>query len=148
MRRAGHLIACSYVVRPNDQIDDVFYVSFDHGKTWAHTLTIPVAVDPSCEIGRDGTAFAAGIHDQALPDGKTAPVLSVYRSADGGRNWEPVSIGVDTHPIDRAYLTVDDTGGVFNGHVYVHAYRFSRNPPAAVLSTRSPMVGATLERSS
>lgn len=125
-KHAGHLIACAFVVRPDNQIDDVFYVSFDGGATWAHTLTVPVAVDPSCAIGLGGAAVAASIHD--LPDEKGTPVLSVYHSSDGGRTWQPSSIDVDAPPIDRAYLTVDDTDGAFKNNVYVHAYRFSRSP--------------------
>lgn len=131
-KHAGHLIACAFIVHPDNQIDNVFYVSFDRGATWSHTLTVPVSVDPSCVIGLRGTAFAASIHD--LPDEKGTPVLSVYRSEDGGRTWKPSSIKADAPPpLDRAYLTVDDTGSAFRNHVYVHAYRFSRNPPAAVV---------------
>ncbi len=100
------MIACAYAVRPGNQVDNVFYVSFDQGATWSHTLTVPVAVDPSCAIGRGGAAFAAGIHD--LPDEKGTPVLSVYRSGDGGRTWKPSSITADAPPVDRAYLTVDE----------------------------------------
>jgi hypothetical protein len=88
-------------------------------------------VDPSCTSGLDGAAFAASIHD--LPDEKGTPVLSVYRSEDGGRTWNPASIKVDAPPVDRAYLTVDDTDSVFRNQVYVHAYRFSHIPPTAVL---------------
>jgi len=128
---AGHLIACAYTTGPDNKTDTVFYVSFDSGATWAHTLTVPVAVDPSCAIGPDGGAFAASIHD--LADEKGTPVLSVYRSADGGRTWTPSPVSVEAPPVDRAYLTVDDTGSSFRGQVYVHAYRFSRTPPAAVL---------------
>lgn len=143
-RHAGHLIACAFVVGPDDQIDNVFYMSFDRGRTWSHTLTVPVAVDPSCEIGPGGLAFAAGIHD--LPDGKATPVLTVNRSGDGGHTWKPSSISVDTRPIDRPYLTVDDTdGSAFSGQVYVHAYRFSRSPPAAVLFYPSTNEGSSFE---
>ena len=141
-KHAAHLIACAYVVRPGDQIDNVFYVSFDRGATWSHTLTVPVAVDPSCAIGLGGMAFAASVHD--LPDEKGTPVLSVYRSGDGGRTWKPSSISVDIPPIDRPYLTVDDTDSPFKNHVYVHAYRYSRKPPPMFSSFRAPMTGAAL----
>jgi hypothetical protein len=52
---ADHLIAGAYVVNSDRTIDNVFYVSFDHGRTWTHTLTERVAVDPSCAIGINGT---------------------------------------------------------------------------------------------
>jgi hypothetical protein len=143
-KHAGRLIACAYVVRPGDQIDNVFYVSFDRGATWSHTLTVPGSVDPSCAIGLDGAAFAAGIHD--LPDQKGKPTLSVYRSADGGRTWKPSSVPTDAPPMDRAYLTVDDTDGAFKNHVYVHAYRYSRNPLATVLFLPSVSEGRSFEK--
>jgi hypothetical protein len=130
---ANHLIACAYVVRSDDQVDSVFYLSVDQGRTWSHALTVLVAVDPSCAIGRDGAAFAASIHDQAFPDGKTDSVLSVYRSGDRGHTWQPALMNVDTRRIDRAYLTVDDTGGAFDQRVYVHGYLFSKSPSPTVL---------------
>ena len=62
--RAEHLIACAYTIRSADVMsDNVFYVSFDRGGTWSHTLTVPVSADPSCQIGLRSTAFAASIHD-------------------------------------------------------------------------------------
>ena len=143
-KHAGHLIACAYVVRPGNQVDNVFYVSFDRGATWSHTLTVPVAVDPSCAIGLGGTAFAAGIHD--LPDENGTPVLSVYRSEDGGRTWKASAIRGDFPPVDRAYLTVDDSGSTFKNRVYVHAYRYSRNPPPAVLFFPANRQGRDFDR--
>src|ERR1051326_4681224 len=68
--QAGHLIAGAYAVRPDQIIDNVFYVSFDHGRTWSHTLTVPVGVDPACAIGSKGTTFTASIHDVTQPDAK------------------------------------------------------------------------------
>jgi hypothetical protein len=141
---ARHLLACAYVVRPGNQVDTVFYVSFDRGATWTNTLTIPVAVDPSCAIGLDGAAFAASVHD--LADEKGTPVLSVYRSGDGGRTWQASRVGVEAPPIDRAYLTVDDTDSAFRKNVYVHAYRYSRTPPAAVLFFPSGDEGRSFEK--
>lgn len=143
-KNAGHLIACAYVVRAGDQMDTVFYASFDGGATWSQTLTVPVAVDPSCAIGLGGAAFAASVHD--LPDEKGTPVLSVYRSGDGGRTWKPSSVSVDFPPIDRPYLTVDDTDSAFKNHVYVHAYRYSRNPAADVLFFPAGNEGRSFEK--
>jgi hypothetical protein len=142
-KNAGHLVAGAIALRPGNQTDNVFYVSFDGGATWSHTLTVPVAVDPSCAIGLGGVAFAASVHD--LPDEKGTPVLSVYRSSDGGRTWKPSSISGDIPPIDRPYLTVDDTDSAFKNHVYVHAYRYSRKPAADVLFCPGANEGRSFE---
>ena len=127
LEHAGHLIACAYVARPGNQSDNVFYVSFDHGATWSLTLTVPTAVDPSCGLASGNAAFAAGIHD--LPDEKATPVLTVHRSSDGGRTWKPAAITAEAPPIDRAWLTPDDSAS----RVYIHAYRYSKSPPAALV---------------
>jgi hypothetical protein len=142
-KKAGHLVAGAIALRPGNQTDNVFYVSFDAGATWSHTLTVPVAVDPSCAIGLGGAAFASSVHD--LPDEKGTPVLSVYRSSDGGRTWKPSSIRGDIPPIDRPYLTVDDTDSVFKNHIYVHAYRYSRKPAADVLFFPASNEGRSFE---
>jgi BNR/Asp-box repeat len=116
--RPGHLIAGAYVVNANRTIDNVFYVSFDHGRTWTHTLTVPVGVDPACAISIKGTAFAASIHDVTQPDGKSDSFLVVHRSSDGGRTWHESAIKIDTRSLDRDYITVDDR----HLRVYVHGY--------------------------
>jgi hypothetical protein len=119
-QQAGHLIAGAYVVNSDRTIDNVFYVSFDHGRTWTHTLTVREAVDPSCAIGINGTAFVASIHDVTGPDGKSDSFLVVHRSTDGGRTWQESSIGIETRSIDRTYVTFDDSRGPLRGRVYVH----------------------------
>lgn len=120
--RADHLIACAYVLRADKSSDNVFYVSFDRGATWSHTLTVSVAVDPSCQIGLKGEAFAASVHDVARPDGNSDSFLVVHRSPDGGRTWTASSIAIDTRSVDRTYLTVDESRGLRRGRIYVHGY--------------------------
>ena len=115
---ASHLIAGAYVVNSNKTIDNLFYVSFDGGRIWRHTLTVPAGVDPSCAIGFKGVAFAASIHDITQSNGQSDSLLVVHRSADGGRTWQASSIEVNTRSFDRNYLTIDDR----RGRVYVHGY--------------------------
>jgi hypothetical protein len=112
------LIAGAYVVNPDRIIDNMFYISFDHGRTWSHTLTVPVGTDPACAIGIKGVAFAASIHDVNQPDGKSDSFIAVHRSGDGGRTWQESSIKLDTRSVDRNYITVDDR----RLRVYVHGY--------------------------
>lgn len=148
--RAGHLIACAYVVHAAT-VDNAFYVSFDRGATWSHTLTVPIGTDPSCQIGLKSTAFAASIHDVARPDGNSDSFLVVHRSADGGRTWQPSSIAVDTRSVDRNYLTVDDSSGPRRGRVYVHGYLQDNKDaagkplPAAFVLYTSADGGATFD---
>jgi len=120
--RADHLIACAYVTRSASVTDTAFYVSFDRGATWSHTLTVPVGVDPSCQVGLRGEAFAASIHDVTPPDGNSDSFLVVHRSADGGRTWTAARIAIDTRSVDRNYLTVDDSRGPRRGRIYEHGY--------------------------
>lgn len=109
-KRASHLIAGAYVVNSNQTIDNVFYVSFDGGRTWNLTLRVPVGVDPSCAIGFNGVAFASSIHDIPQPNGESDSFLLVHRSRDGGRTWQESSIKVDTRSFDRNYLAIDARG--------------------------------------
>ncbi len=145
LKNARHLIACAYVVRPGDQIDNVFYVSFDRGATWAQTLTVPVAVDPSCAIGLRGAAFAASVHD--LPDEKGTPVLSVYRSGDGGRTWKPSLVSGDIPPIDRPYLTWTTRTVPSRAMSTYMRTGIAGNQLPMFSSFRAPMTGAALRRS-
>lgn len=120
--RASHLIACGIVETPDNKTSNVFYASFDGGKTWTQTLAVENSVDPSCIIGIQGTAFAGSIHDVTLPDGTTPSFLDVRHSTDGGRTWQKSSVSIDTRSVDRAYLTIDDSRGQFRGRVYAHGY--------------------------
>jgi hypothetical protein len=114
----AHLLAASYVVNADGSVDNVFYVSFDRGATWARTLRVAVGTDPAVAIGLKGTAFAASIHDVAGADGHSDSFLVVHRSTDGGRSWHESSVKVDSRSVDRNYVTVDDA----NRRVYVHGY--------------------------
>jgi hypothetical protein len=149
--RADHLIACAYVLRADKSTDNVFYVSFDHGKTWSHTLTVPGGLDPSCQIGSNETAFAASIHDRVLPNGTSDSFLAVQRSTDGGRTWKPSSLQIDTQGADRTYLTVAEGRKAARGRIYVHGYVAARKDaagaalPAAFVLYTSSDDGATFD---
>ncbi len=117
--QAAHLIACA-IAMPHDSLQNVFYASFDGGKTWSLTLTVRPGVDRSCAIDRGGAALAVSVHDSALAGGSS--FLAVQRSVDGGRTWEESSISVNTRSMDRSYVTVEDGPGPVRDRVYVHAY--------------------------
>ena len=118
-RRASHLIACA-IAMPHDSAENVFYASFDGGKTWSPTLTVRPGVDPSCAIDRHGAAFAVSVHDSAPAGGSS--FLNVQRSSDGGRTWQESAVSVNTRSVDRSYITVEDGPGRIQDRVYIHAY--------------------------
>lgn len=115
---AAHLLVGAYIVNGDRSIDNVFYASFDGGKSWARTLHVAAGVDPAVAIGFHGVAFAATIHDVPRSDGNSDSSLVVHRSADGGRTWQESSVTADSRSIDRNYLTIDEP----RRRVYVHGY--------------------------
>jgi hypothetical protein len=115
---ARQLMACSILLQPEkDSRTTVVYMSSDAGNTWSKTLELErgnYTGDPACVYGSGGSAYFA-----SLPlhyPGGTAEMV-VYRTKGGGAAWgAPVVLPF----IDREYLTVDLTGGKFQGHVYLH----------------------------
>ncbi|MDP8228381.1 MAG: sialidase family protein [Candidatus Electryoneaceae bacterium] len=109
-----------------------YYVSFDGGRTWEDGL-IPgldqfdAAGNPSVTIDNRGRTYFCGIHFNRDNDNGG---IFVSRSDDGGRNWDD-PIWVIVHPDeqrppfeDKPYIGVDNTGGDYDGHLYVSWTRF------------------------
>lgn len=149
----NRLLACSMVSHrrfneaPHVADGIVAYLSIDGGRTWRLTLdTLPpqkeilVAPnraanhfgDPSCELGFGKIAYTAFL--SSMPPSFRAEVLV---SKDGGASWRATQtlnrIG------DRAWLTVDRTGGKFNGRVYLAGQEGLRIIPAAPDSFGKPI---------
>ena len=95
-------------------VKSVAYVSADSGRTWRLTLEPKTGsdVDPTVAFSATGSAFFS-----ALPLGGIGG--SVYRSADGGLTWEAPTSVPRAYRRDRSWLTVDATGGRFQGRVYL-----------------------------
>lgn len=113
----------------------VAYLSADGGKTWktvlepggrADTRGAKRAADPSVAFGPGGAAYFAMLAaDGRLEHHHTV----VFRSADGGKTWgEPVHVHQPTR-MDRPYVTVDRTGGKYDGRVYCNAAVFTDSLP-------------------
>lgn len=97
----------------------VAYASFDGGRTWTPTLTVDekeTFQDPVPAYGPDGAAYFAGFGDTAGGEFE----MLLYRSKDAGKSWLPP---VKVEAMDREYISVDDTGGKYDGRVYIHGTR-------------------------
>ena len=140
-----HLLGCSMVHSENpgepypSRNSVVGYVSFDGGSTWQDTLELKGGVniweDPACTLGSDGAAYLSAMGW----DGVSHLETQLYRSADGGKSWARAS---DWHFGDREYITLDTTGGKFNGRLYVHSGGGARK-----LDEASGVSGLTVSRS-
>jgi hypothetical protein len=120
--------------------------SFDGGKTWSGgpmmdgglgPMTNPFQVprvpgefddpgnvfsaDQNTVFDRDGTAYYDCI-DFGVKTG--VEQLDVFRSTDGGRRWSAPSVAFSqladrNRQMDRPFLTIDQTGGPYDGTLYM-----------------------------
>lgn len=119
------LMACSMyeVQQPSSsEYATIVYLSTDGGASWRPTLTVRSggygSGDPACAFGTGGDAYFAELGEEKAPDGEYHGHTVIYASHDGGETWDKP---FDGRQSDREYLTVDTTGGRFNGRVYVNA---------------------------
>ncbi len=103
-------------------------VTFDAGQNWSVTNSIshvnPVygSADPSLEFDNNGNLFLCYIDYSAALD---SGAVYVVKSTDGGLNWlNPIEV-IDAHadagkyPIDRPWISVDNSSGVNDGVIYI-----------------------------
>lgn len=143
-----HLVGCSMIF-PDPFArrisDGVNYTSTDGGLSWKQSLYVNKgdygSGDPACTYGPGGTAFTAYLGPGLRPGMED---VLFYRSSDGGQTWQ--SMGYINRALDREYVTVDTTGGKYNGHIYINGTGAFR----PVLPTGDPeedSVGITIQRS-
>jgi hypothetical protein len=103
-------------------------VSFNAGQSWSAVNVLPHtnpnfgSADPSIDFDSSGNVFLTYIdYDTSIDSGAVYTV----KSTDGGLNWDtPVEV-INAHsdegqyPIDRPWLSIDRTGGVNDGNIYV-----------------------------
>lgn len=116
-----------------------------------HSIEVPRGRTRNCSC-RGGSflchrARRRGVRGQHSRPSRRKGHAGAERVSFWGRrpHAETSLISVDAPPIDRAYLTVDDTDGTFKNHVYAHAYRYSRNPLANVLFFAATNEGRSFE---
>ncbi len=98
------------------------YHSPDGGVSWTESLlpglTLDGSGDPAVAVDREGVFFYACLSFE-LHGSESA--VTVSRSVDGGASWgAPVVVEEATSGlVDKEYITVDATGGPYDGNVYV-----------------------------
>lgn len=129
-------------------------VSFDGGRTWnADTLAGLDATSAKYSTQGDPAlaAYPGGVFYYAYIDfnrGDEQNRLCVARSSDGGVSWPQVGVVIDhtgpgTHDFeDKELIAVDDTGGSFDGSVYIAWTRFPAAASNRVMFSRSADAGA------
>lgn len=100
------------------------YASSDGGYAWT-PHTFPVLLergggDPQVAFTAHGTALFASLVHVTDETGRTRAALHVYRSRDGGANWDarPVDLG---YSYDHEMIVADQSTGRFAGRVYMGA---------------------------
>src|SRR5262249_20767645 len=110
---------------PGEITGEIVYSSSDGGKTWKFafdTFKQGFSPDAACAYTPDGSAHfstMAGPISAGQDYFDNNLKLLDYRSPDGGTTWDtPVTLpGVQG--ADRQYMTSDNTGGKYNGALYV-----------------------------
>jgi hypothetical protein len=120
-RDAAHMIAGSFIYSERSTTPaTIVYSTRDGGSSWSPTLhddTLANTSDPAPAYGQDGTAFFAVAWLGPPGTSRSSRTMLLFRSKDGGATWAPPT---SLPYMDREYVTVDQTGGKYNGNVYVN----------------------------
>ena len=124
----SHLVVAWMGYIPFQQIAIKTSATFDGGRSWSPAKSVPHAspnftsADPSLAFDASGNLFLAYVDYRKSPD---SGAVYVVKSADGGLNWSQRRKVIDAlddgpeKPIDRPWLTIDRSGGAYNGRMYV-----------------------------
>lgn len=102
----------------NGKSTSVVYVSRDGGRSWVRPASFGAGVphfsgsDPAVYYDSTGAALFTSINN---PSDRFS---RVWRSADGGLNWDSVTIVPGGSTYDREYLGIDRTSGPYAGRIY------------------------------
>jgi BNR/Asp-box repeat len=122
----NHLIVAAMRETTRDQFVTEILVSFDGGATWKNGRPAVEMQrgDPWLALGRANVAYCVTLPRMVGKQGATERMgIYVYRSTDGGQTWSlPVEAPFDNGgSYDKTSITVDTTGGPFDGQIYVLA---------------------------
>jgi hypothetical protein len=128
------------------------WTSFDAGRSFKGGQLEGIGVhgfegDPALAAYRDGVVYLGYIDH-----GANGNRVAVARSSDGGVTWPSVATVIDHQAPggifeDKPYIAVDDTGGAFDGSVYMAWVRIFPNGRRAIGFARSTDGGVTFESS-
>jgi type IX secretion system substrate protein len=114
--------------------------SFDGGQTWSFAVELPHTVsgyssaDPSIDFNQNGDVFTCYIDFT----GTTPPVTGgvyICKSTDGGLSWNAPTEVINTNydgtkwPIDRPWMVIDRSLGIYQGNIYVTTMNLNRTNP-------------------
>jgi hypothetical protein len=103
-------------------------MSTDGGQNWSPKVNIPHAVvgnisaDPALAFDNNGNVYLCYIDYTISP---ITGAVYVIKSTDGGITWntatEVINVNDDgtQYPVDRPWISIDNSGGVNDGNIYV-----------------------------
>jgi hypothetical protein len=112
-----HLVGADIVIEAADlsATGCAAFASFDGGESWKSTvLDVSACGDPWIVFHPDGTVLLAVL---GQPLGTDSERLLLYRSRDGGLNWEQAADFGGGH--DHPTMTMDASNGPTHGSIYV-----------------------------
>ena len=102
--------------KEDNKYEVVSYSSFDSGNSWTPSFTSDInssTFDPAVEHGPGEQVYMTML----------GSYMHLYKSTDEGKSWqEPLKL----RPVDREYITVDNTGGEYQGRIYISGSRSLR----------------------
>ncbi len=114
--------------------------STNGGRTWRDGGVIPPIPgglnigDPEVKADRQGNFYFATL--AIRPDGVS--IVGVSKSTNGGKTFSvPVQASVGLDPADfqdKEFMAIDNTGGTYDGTIYVTWTDFFANPPPAAFN--------------
>jgi hypothetical protein len=136
------------------------FVSTDRGRSWhagGPAATDSVTGDNHCIIAPDGRMHFVGMIVSRAPSASAGAAgglrtrIIVRSSSDSGRTWREGRVD-PPDIVDRQYLLLDDTGGRYNGRLYLSGSTFIMSLDSTRMGTntlalwRSLDGGQTFER--